>query len=158
MLLKHACDSAAEFDKLHGKFVVTNENRQILFEDGCYRDIDPMGIRCTPKDPWRIANFRLRYRQIKLNLAVREFTNLKQNLINRFVSVKRTGYPLPEQNALDKLEELKSKVEDCKELLATAEANKEKAKPQEMIEKELAEIEHPRKCGEFGTALDEIEI
>ena len=90
------------------------------YEDGAYRDEDPLGVLAEPPDPgtdqgeFSLLQRKLRFYQAKLKTAVRQFESLRESLLY--------SVPADEEAALKKLEELRQIVEVRQEEVRRAES------------------------------------
>lgn len=107
-----------EFHKRHGPESY-NDGSVIVYADGAYRDINPLGILADPPTPdtvegeYLLAHRKLQFTQLKLKAAVREFDELNTRLAHCI--------PADEEAELAKLKRLKDHVDACKELVTAAE-------------------------------------
>ena len=139
--------NARDFDAEHRNDGVVI-NGWLHFSDGAYREINPLGKRCVPTDPYRKAKLIALYWQARLDLAVEEFTVFKQKLLTRTNACRnrQVCLPPPGPDAIERLESLKAKVEDFQAKLQEAEKNVGKNKPTELIQRELADAELREEC------------
>ena len=151
--------SAAEFDAEHGGDGIIVKG-WVYFSDGCYRELNPKGLRVTPTDPYRRAQFVVRYWQAKLNLAVEEFMVLKRNLLafTKASGNQRHCTPPPDRPAVERLKSIQTKVQNFKQELQKAEENLENSKPREMVQREQVDAELRVECENVFAEIQSIEI
>lgn len=149
-----------EFDSKHGDFVVYEG--WLLFEDGAYREKNPMGRWAEPDTDIYKRNKRIaHYYEIKLQLAVEEFWRLKNNLhaVARFNTQQQQNVNCPpDKGQLDHLKELKRKVNALKKRFEEATKQVEASRPKEMKIREKIEEENRLKNEQFLNELNEIEV
>lgn len=154
--------TAEEFDKEHSKGEPPMRiNGRMFFCDGARRDANPLGIRITTlNDEFRRRKFIVYYWELRLDLAVASFDNLKQNLMARTYAAQnqRYCYEPPDKEALDALKLLKKKVKALQLKLQEAEENREKAKPERLKRMEQFDIEAREECRDTEAELRSIEI
>jgi len=117
------------FDESHGKDPVFFDG-WLLFSDGASRETNPFGALCEPSpDAYQRSKFIVGYFEIKLELAVEDFTICKRNCLQPVVNVLRQkDCPLSPTIAeeVTLLKKLKKKVVIAQSKLADAKADLEK--------------------------------
>jgi len=149
---------AEEFDKLHGNYIISEG--WLYFEDGCRRERNAMGARITPNDPYRKAQCVVYYWRVKLDLAVQEFQLFKRNLlaITKASVGQRHCAPAPDDGAVNRLEELKVKVQGIKVKLEEAEELMEEARPEIEKRRERMDAEMREQNQNVAAKISTIEI
>jgi len=153
--------TAEEFDKRHGGNPIVDENRcWLYFPDGCYREVNPLGARIVPKDPYRRAGFAVAYYQAKLELAIDEFSRLRQNLLARTNAAKNPANPasLPNRQTIQRLKDLKKKVNAAQKELERAQQQREDLKPETLRQREEANENLMQEADKVSKEIKAIEI
>lgn len=133
----------------------------LLFPDGSISERNSYGItRSPPGDDYKRCGLIVKYWELKTKLAIQHFDNEKISRL-RYASrlmgeTRRTAPTERVEDATHILTELKRKVEFCREKLAEAEANLEKATPQ--TDKKLAEDMVVSMIQDYNSAIQKIEI
>lgn len=151
--------NAREFDAEHGDNPICL-NGWLYFSDGCYREVNPLGARVTPTDPYQRAKLVVKYWELKVDLALEEFTNFKQKLLffTNNCHNRQICAPPPENDAIAKLESLKLKVQDYRLELQQAEENVKNNKPDEMVRREEVNDQLRKKCEDVLEKIRAVEI
>jgi hypothetical protein len=118
MPLETAKQRIASFHQRHGGECYL-DGGFYWYEDGAYRDEDPMGVLSEPPDPstedgeCSLLERKLRFYRAKFKKAVKQFESLRESL--------SCSVPADEEAALEKLEELRQIVEVRQEEVRRAE-------------------------------------
>lgn len=106
-----------EFDRQHGDAVVMGN--WLLYCDGALRELTAVGATIEPpRDNIERRKLIVKYREVKLELAVEEFRVLKRELIRKGKQAVKGVENAPTEDDVKKLKELQSKVRKCQVLLA----------------------------------------
>lgn len=152
-----------QFDDAHGNFIVVVADGCIYFEDGAYRDANPMGVLMPPPtDPRKLARSIVRYWKLKLALAVNEFDHYKRQHLSHAQNTRNENVasaPLAAQKEVAKhLRSLQKKVKMYAGKLAEAEAKYETYKPQRQLALEEMDKQHRNAAESLIDELKNIEI
>ena len=151
-----------EFDERHGDFVVTQG--WLLFEDGGTREShNPYGALIEPdEDLYKRSRLIVKFHEIKLGLAVEQFSQRKNHLLSLARNTMRErfccGPPMSREMALEELQEFQEIVRTCQAKLEAAKKEAEANKPQSLVTSEKANEENRTRCGDFISALEKIEV
>jgi Tfp pilus assembly protein FimV len=151
------------FEKKHGVDRVVTNGAWLLFANGAMRELNPRGALCEPpENPWECAKLKVLFREVKLALAVEEFTVYKKNLITQANAALREKRcpppPEPQNEAVTKLKELQAKVRQCQRNLEAAKAELEASKPEGMRSQENIYSENRSKNSELILSIEQIEV
>jgi len=135
--------------------------QHLLFPDGSISERNSYGITIgPPEDDYKRCGLIVAYWQTKLKLAVQLFDIEKRNRLvyarSLMGDTRRTAPTERTDDAVRVLSELKRKVEFCREKLAEAEANLERATPQ--TNKNRAEDMVIELIEGYSAAIQQIEI
>ena len=133
------------------------------FPDGALRECSDTGLgiwRNPPEDFYKCAKLVVIYHTRKLELAVQEFENLKQNLLNLAEAAKRHQYCSfpPDPENIEKLKMLREKVRFCKNNLTEAEKALEDSIPDEVKQNQISNEHNRRAVSNFIAAIGKIEV
>lgn len=152
-----------EFDKKHGSDCVC-WNGWLLYSDGATRERNPLGALCdVPRDPQEAARLKLKFVEIRTQLARDEFNNLKNNLQSHcqvLVSQGVCSNPLspPSASTVASLKELRKKVLLWQGKLTAARKNLEANKPEYLKQQEKACELNRQKNAEIMSEIESIKI
>jgi hypothetical protein len=159
---ERAIRTAQEFDELHGGGEPPMcVDRWMYFCDGARREAHPLGVRVTTNnDAYRRGKFIVYYWQLRLDLAVAKFTELKRNLMARTAAVQRQRYcdMPPDKEAVAGLKKLRKEVKALKLKLQEAEDAMEESKPERLKKLEEFDVELREECQITEGKLRSIEI
>ena len=148
-----------KFDIEHGLDAVMYGAGWLLFPDAAIRETNPLGaLREPPDDLYQRAKLIVKYREIKLGLAVEEFTTFKRFLLTQANQAHREGTPPPSQEAIATLKQLKAKAASCQALLEDAREYLEDNKPAGLRQRELNMQANREKAEDLLASLKTIEV
>jgi hypothetical protein len=134
------------------------EGGWLLFPDGSSKE-RLSGVKHEPSpDPYQAALAIARYWQIKLDLAVQEFSHCKTKLLGQTKAALRQQTPPPGAEQLDRLQLLKARVEVLKQQFEKVEADVESAKPDNLRGKEELAAQNAQNCADAASAIQSIEV
>jgi hypothetical protein len=150
-----------EFDIRHGDNPVCLNSAWLLFEDGAKRETNPLGpLVEPPEDSWQRSQAVARYWEVKTQLAVEEFNNLRQNLLAhcKTMAGQKISAPPPSEQELARLITLKKKVHKYQRQLHEALENVEASKPEGLKQKEEMYEENRQANLAYLNRVSEIEV
>jgi hypothetical protein len=150
-----------EFDVRHGEDSVVFNVGWLLFGNGAMREINPMGpLIEPPEDNYKRAKLVVRYHEIKLNLAAEEFNLLKHNLkLHAKVGLKeRFCPPPPPQEEIERLKQLKKKVQKWQRKLEKSHKELENSKPAQLVERDKTNEGNRRANEDLLGEVERIEV
>lgn len=135
-------------------------NDRVYFANGCWRELNPLGVRATLRDPYKKAGMSLFYWQLRLKEKSEEFNELKLGLLNhtRAATQKKWADPGPSEKHIARLKALKKEVLKLQAKVQAAHKAYEDAKPQELRDREQQDAEIRRECEQAFETIRGIEV
>lgn len=162
MITQQAIEFCKKFDAENGDFVVSED--WLYFQSGARREKSPTGVAIGPPlaEPERLKRVAI-YWKLKLRLAVQEFDNAKQGMVQFAKSnaahehLLKYGPPNPKQ-AVAELERLKSVADEISKQYEKARAAAAGNQPQELKDREATDEKCRQEWNQYVNELESIEI
>jgi hypothetical protein len=152
-----------QFDIRHGNNAV-RIGRMLVFEDGASRDVAMSGMMTEPpNDPRERVKMQIAYRQEKVRLAVRDFEDLRGDLLGKAQANLKEGLqtqppPCSEAEAIERLEKLRDVVTLRRAELEQLKQQLQTATPDWLQNQRLIAAENQEKNSKFIHVLSTIRV
>lgn len=150
-----------EFENEHGDRVIIPETDWVLFEDGARREVSPWGrLIPPPTDLYEKLQWVLKYRQIKLDLAIQQFDYQKSRFLLEAAACRKIGNApnFTAEAAENELKKLQKRVGFCRHAVKETETKLEAAKPQRLKGSERCDAEVAARTEELINSIKSIEV
>jgi len=150
------------FDAYHGGDEAIRVGEEVLFPDGAKREANPLGLLDDgPTDPHLRAKRILRYHEIRLRRAVRDFENERDGMIalaKSHLQSSRTPEPPPAEETVERLKQLRRAVRLRQKAVHEAREHAEGMKPAELTAREEADSANKEATETLLTEIEQIKI
>ncbi len=120
------------FELEHSDPIMDDSNSWILYSDGAYREVNPMGrMSDGPRDPFERQKRIVHYHELVLRRVTEEFHRFRRNLGGHANSILTTGMGHIRDEAIEQLKKLQETVRQKQKTLEAAKADLDATMPED---------------------------